>query len=471
MNRSLGNTAFGAGNRINNFNALNRTNFIANRAGFGGNRFTNVAGTNWNRGWSSGRGNWGFGRHRGFPFFPYGGFGYGFGYPFGYGYGFGPFGLGLLLGYGLGGYGYGGYGYGGYGYGGYGGYGYPYGGYGYGGLAYCPYDWLYGGSLYGYGYSPYANPYYSAVALGSPGVAVTPYDYSLPINTVGALPAEAVADEADALFSSARGAFKQGNLAQALEQADGALSKDPNDASLHEFRALALFALGRYDEAATALYAVLSIGPGWDWPTLIGLYPNVNVYTAQLRALEANVRNNPQSASPRFVLAYHYLTQGYFDDAANVLRQVVALKPTDSLSAKLLEQLQAAKQQNAAGAPAEAPPAPEAAPAPGAAPANTAVPEGATISGNWTAQPNPDTRVALTIQPGGAFHWQVTVKGQTRDFSGTSNFGGGVLTLVPDKTPPIVGRVSWTDANHLTFRVIGDSPDAPGLSFAKSVGL
>ena len=43
---------------------------------------------------------------------------------------------------------------------------------------------------------------------------------------------------------------------------------------------------------------------------LIGLYPNVNVYTAQLRALEAYCKANPQSATSRFVLAYHYLTEG-----------------------------------------------------------------------------------------------------------------------------------------------------------------
>ena len=54
---------------------------------------------------------------------------------------------------------------------------------------------------------------------------------------------------------------------------------------------LVLFALQRYDEASVALYAVLSIGPGWDWPTLVGLYPDVETYTAQLRALELTLRN------------------------------------------------------------------------------------------------------------------------------------------------------------------------------------
>jgi hypothetical protein len=156
------------------------------------------------------------------------------------------------------------------------------------------------------------------------------------------------------------------------------------------------------------------------------------------------------------------LTQGHIDAAANTLKQVVALKPNDSLSAKLLEQLQPAQQASAVPG-AQPPPPPE----PIAVNTNTAVPEGATISGTWTAQRNPDTSVVLTIQPEGASQWQVNLKGQIQEFKGTSNFGGGILTLVPDKNPPIVGRVSWTDPNHMTFRVVGDRPDAPGLSFSK----
>jgi len=456
--RSFGNPGFAGVNRINNLN-LNRTNIVSNRSNFISPRssFNNFAGLGY------GRYNRGYGRS-----FGYGrGYGFGLGYPYGRrGYGYGGYGLGglgfplgFLLGYGLGGYGYGGYGYGGYG--GYGSWGYPY-GYGLGSFGYGPSSWLYGGSLYGYGYVPYSNPYYVSYAF-SPGLVVQPYDYSLPIITGSAPPAQSVADEALALFGSARASFKAGDFALALQQADDALTKTPNDSSLHEFRALCLFALGRYDEAATVLYAVLSVGPGWDWPSLIGLYPNIDVYTAQQRALEAYCQANPQSSSARFVLAYHYLTQGHFDAAARTLRQVVALKPNDTLSAKLLEQLDAARQNPGSGTSvAQQPPTSE----PVAA-VNTAVPEGATIAGAWTAHPSADTSVTLTIQPEGTFNWQVVQKGQTRQFSGNSTFGNGVLTLVPDGSQPIVGRVSWTDASRMNFRVIGDSPDAPGLSFSK----
>ncbi len=114
----------------------------------------------------------------------------------------------------------------------------------------------------------------------------------------------------------------------------------PNDAALHEFRALCLFALQRYDESAATLYAVLTAGPGWDWATLSGLYPDVSVYTQQLRALEAYCGRNPSSPSARFVLAYHYLTDGHTLAALDQLKEVAALQPRDGLSPQLARQLE-----------------------------------------------------------------------------------------------------------------------------------
>ena len=99
---------------------------------------------------------------------------------------------------------------------------------------------------------------------------------------------------------------------------------------------------------------MLSVGPGWDWATLVGLYPDVEVYTAQLRALEAYCDANLTSAPARFVLGYHYLTQGHTQAAATVFNQVVALMPTDTLSAKLARQLEPPSEPAPAPAPAPA---------------------------------------------------------------------------------------------------------------------
>ena len=83
----------------------------------------------------------------------------------------------------------------------------------------------------------------------------------------------------------------------ALVQCNQAIALQPNDALLHEFRGLALFALHRYDEAAGAVYAVLLTGPGWDWTTLSSFYPEVNVYSEQLRGLEEYTSANPNRAA------------------------------------------------------------------------------------------------------------------------------------------------------------------------------
>lgn len=346
---------------------------------------------------------------------------------------------------------------------GYGGWGWrnPYwGGWGLGlgmGLGWGLSAWGFGSALYGYGYMPYYNPYYAApVAVVNQPVAVGSYDYSQPIDTLTPPPADTVTDPAMAAFDAGREAFKQGNYDQALKLAGDALSTVSSDTALHEFRGLCLFALGRYDDAAASIYAVLSVGPGWDWTTLISLYADPAVYTNQLRALENYCNTNPDSAAARFVLAYHYLTEGHTDAAVDMYRQVVKLMPSDTLSAKLLRQLD----------PSADKPVDETAPA--AAPTDTVVPTGATIAGSWTAKPAPDTAITLNVEPGGPFSWQVTQKGKTQKFAGSSTFGDGLLTLAQDKGGPVlVGRVSWQDPSHMTFRIAGDGPDDPGLSFSK----
>ena len=317
-------------------------------------------------------------------------------------------------------------------------------------------SWGFGSALYGMGYMPYSNPYYDDYYGGGAALAATvPYNYSQPIDTVTAPAEESVTDPAVALFDAGRAAFQQGNYTDALQQTDAALGKLQSDTSLHEFRALCLFALKRYDEAAVPLYAVLSVGPGWDWATLIGLYPDVDTYTAQLRALEEYCQAHRDSASSRFVLAYHYLTQGHTEAAVSVLEQLVVIKPGDALSTKLLRQLAPPKDTPAATT------------AVAATAEDTAPPEGATIAGTWTARPAEGTSITLVIQPGGDFTWQVADKGQSRQFAGKSTFGEGMLTLVQDKGPAIVGRVSWKDANHIAFHIVGDGPDDPGLSFSR----
>jgi tetratricopeptide (TPR) repeat protein len=154
-------------------------------------------------------------------------------------------------------------------------------------------------------------------------------------------------DQAVRLFDQASAAFARGAYAEAQGLAEKAIQKLPGDATLHEFRALTLFARGKYQDSAAAIYAVLAVGPGWDWQTLKSLYPNTETYTKQLRALEQFQRNNPDKGYASLLLAYHYLTLESLDAATKQLQNAVKAEPKDQLSAQLLAALQKTPQGDA----------------------------------------------------------------------------------------------------------------------------
>jgi hypothetical protein len=347
------------------------------------------------------------------------------------------------------------------------------------------------GSLWNtWGYSSYINPYYLPATVVQPtSVVVQPvvYDYSRPLDLTSPAPAQSIVDQAVASLDSARGSFQAGDYAQALKLADRAIQQTPNDPTLHEFRAMCLFALGRYDEAATPMYTVLSTGPGWDWTTLAGLYPNTDIYTQQLRSLEAYCNANPQAASARFLLAALYMTQGSNDAAAGILKEVVALQPRDILSTQLLAALTAsppADQTQPSPTPEKPPAVPTAVaaqpashPAPppdaGAGPADTsgpALPTGpipARLVGTWNASPAKDVTISLAMDQDRGFTWKVTDRGQSRQFQGMATSDNDVLALAPPDQPPMVGTVTWKDDDHFQFKAVGAPPSDPGLTFGK----
>ncbi|HMF35508.1 MAG TPA: hypothetical protein VKF17_02670 [Isosphaeraceae bacterium] len=353
----------------------------------------------------------------------------------------------------------------GMGYANYGHYGYAggmggYGGYGYGsGVG----AWGVGSPMYGWGYSNYNNAYYGLGPIGGGGnqppvrTGPPPFDYSQPISTTAAAPAAA---KATAGFDQARDAFKQGNYTLAVQLGEQALGQMPNDPNIHQFVALGLFAQGQYDQAAAPLYAVLTIGPGWNWTTLIGAYAEADAYTQQIRALEAYVKANPQSAPAHFVLGYHYLTQGHNDAAAKQFEHAAGLQPSDKLSAQLAAQLQP---------PSNQPPSADGA-APPTATASTEPASQGKLAGRWAATPAKDAQVALAINDDGNFTWAVTSTGKpAKTITGKSTYANGVLTLAGQdgQLGALAGQVAWQDDNHMTFRVLGAPQDDPGLKFER----
>ena len=249
-------------------------------------------------------------------------------------------------------------------------------------------------------------------------------------------------------------------------------------------------------------YAVLTAGPGWNWSTLVGLYPDVDTYTNQLRALEAYVRSNPSSASGA-VLCWRTTTW----PRATTTRPATRFRasgrsscPTTS-SRRVCEALQegdggrggrasAAPRQPAAAQPGRRrprrcprsrQPSPPTSPPPSApAPAQAAggrttsrataeppPPPPASLVGVWKAQASPDVSIALTLEAGRQFAWEVDTKGQKQTLSGIAGFKDNTLALLQQEGPPLVGKVTEDGANKFVFAPDGAGDKAPGLTFTR----
>jgi hypothetical protein len=338
-------------------------------------------------------------------------------------------------------------------------------------------------------YSGYTNPYYATVVAAQPAQTTVVYDYSQPINVTAAPPDASVTESTEQVFSAARDSFMAGDYRRALELSDQVLKQTPNAAVVHEFRALCLFALKRYDEAAAVAYAVLTAGPGWIWSTMVGLYPGVETYTEQLRGLEAFERANPNSTSGRFLLGYHYMVQGNQEAAAEQFENVVKLQPNETLSASFAKALRKANEPAAVATAAATPGAAQSG-AVAAVPANAAAPPEAgqtgaealpaeapeqqapppppaQMAGTWKAQPAPDVSITLTLQPDGQFAWDVDSKGQKQSLTGNAGFKDNELALFQQEGPPLIGKVTQGDPNKFVFAPTGSGDKAPGLTFTK----
>jgi hypothetical protein len=216
---------------------------------------------------------------------------------------------------------------------------YPYysgGGYSYGSDPYS-YSYLYGGSYPSLG---------SLSGQGDSGSSDRPARSSAASDEEAKEAKEAKTEKetaAERRMDLARRAFQKGDYATAQGECERAIRLLPGDANLHEFLALCQFAQEEYKDASATLHEVLAAGPGWGWDTLSSFYASEKTYTAQLRALEKYVKDNPRDAAGRFVLAYHYLALDEREAAAEQLREVVKLQPRDKTSPGILEALEGVK--------------------------------------------------------------------------------------------------------------------------------
>ena len=313
---------------------------------------------------------------------------------------------------------------------------------------------------YAFGMGGYSNPYYDEGGGGGydysePVAAYQPAAEAQPATTADATATPPAASaEGMSLFDQSRTAFAAGDYKQALELCNQTLKTMPNDAVVHEFRSLALFALQNYRESAAAAYAVLSAGPGWDWTTLSSLYGNVADYTTQLRALESFVKKNPMSSDGHFLLAYHYLTMGHPDAAQIELRQVDKLSPKDRLVKQLLG--------------LSAPPDEEVPkPTPKPPLEGDQLVKAEQLVGAWTAGGSGGSKFQMTLGKDSSFSWKFTSGKKSDEIKGVFAVEQNNLALEVDDGSVLLAEIALT-GNQLKFKVIGGEPSDPGLTFMKS---
>jgi len=296
---------------------------------------------------------------------------------------------------------------------------------------------------------PFFNPYYVQSSA--------PFDYSQPVVINNFVTAEASA-EANAtaenqagmkLFDSGMAAFQAGQFAESLSKFDDALKLMPGDPVLHEMRAMALFAVGKFQQGAAALNSLLASTPGMDWTTLVSLYGNLDDYTTQLRALESHVNAYLNDAAATFVLAYHYLVMGHNEQAIEMLRRVVRLQPKDATSQRLLKMLEGPPDTTSAAI------------------AATENPPETDLVGRWLARAG-DANIDLTIEDDSQFVWKATPTGKPPvELRGNLITTNEFLILDTDSQGSMVGQVKSSGLDRFQFTLAGGPPGDSGLSFER----
>ena len=261
-------------------------------------------------------------------------------------------------------------------------------------------------------------------------------------------------EQAMSTFDEAQQKFHDGDYQAALTSVDAAIKEMPNDAVLHEFRALTLFALAKYQDAAATLYPVLSVGPGWDWTTMSSLYPEVDVYTSQLRKLEEFRDDHPSDSAARFVLAYHYMTCGHREPAAEELRELTKRNPKDQLVVDLLQQ--AEPEAEIPKQPAIVKP-----------PEKVAAVDAKNIEGNWTAKRKTGETFEMSLDDSGQFEWKFTFGGQTQEVKGAYAVDNeGVLALEMNDQGTMLAQLD-VKGSTMDFYMLGDVQGTEPLHFVK----
>ena len=93
--------------------------------------------------------------------------------------------------------------------------------------------------------------------------------------------------------------------------------------------------------------------------------------------------------------------------------------------------------------------------------------EASTLVGNWKAKRPDGKTIALNLSNDGKYTWTFAQKDKPQAFSGDYSVADNLLVLKQAGTPMMVGQVTPTAADGFNFKLPGDNPDDPGLTFGK----
>jgi tetratricopeptide (TPR) repeat protein len=314
--------------------------------------------------------------------------------------------------------------------------------------------WSLGNLIYDMGYHSYRNPY------PAPRVENTYITYAQPVSVAAAAnppgensSAELAEAKSDEALDRSRSSFKQGDYLSASKSVDEAIAHTPGDVTLHEYRSLVFFALGKYADAAGVLNPVLASGPGWSWETMIEFYNSSETYGEQLRRLESFVSNAPDKADARFLLGYHYMVCGHMEKSYEQFAKATELQPADSISRQLRD-LTKSSIPDGGESEIEPPVRPEPVPLD-------------QLAGTWVSDRGQDGKVTFIMTEAGDYTWTFMNGESSSELKGTYGLNDKGLLVLTSEDTQMVSIIELKEGSKLHFTLVGAPDGDPGLDFAR----
>jgi tetratricopeptide (TPR) repeat protein len=314
--------------------------------------------------------------------------------------------------------------------------------------------WSLGNAIYNMGYQSYRNPYPAPPVQNTSVVYTQPMSVSAAAAPPGDEQAATLAEtRSNEALERSRAAFRIGDYPSALKSVDEAIAATPDDITLHEYRALNFFALGKYGDAAGVLNPVLASGPGWGWDTMIGFYDSSSTYDGHLRKLESWVKGGPDRADGHFLLGYHYLVCGHMEKAYEQFDRAATLQPADGIARQLRDLTRSSLPDQGAASDLEPPTQPDPIPA-------------EKLTGTWISDAS-GGKITFLLAADGKFSWNFAGAGQSHDLSGQWGLNDKGLLVMSAEDSQMVSAVSLDGDRKMKFLLVGGPEGDPGLSFDK----